>query len=173
MLAIEDLELDKMSLSDLTNLRRKINEVMCGEAGKKVKEAIQDFLNRFPQVYGIRWTQYTPYFNDGDACVFSVNEPYVRFVSQNGEDHEQGDEFSEYEDDWGLSEWSITYRNKETGEPYEPLPDGATPEVGKALKELADIFESNEDAMQAIFGEHVEVIVRQGQDAEIQDYDHD
>lgn len=25
------------------------------------------------QVYAVTWTQYTPYFNDGDACVFGVN----------------------------------------------------------------------------------------------------
>jgi hypothetical protein len=27
-----------------------------------------------PEISGIRWRQYTPYFNDGDACEFSVGE---------------------------------------------------------------------------------------------------
>lgn len=38
--------------------------------GREVKE----FFKKFPEARTVSWNQYTPYFNDGDECVFSVNE---------------------------------------------------------------------------------------------------
>lgn len=43
-----------------------------------------------PQVHSVRWRQYTPYFNDGDACEFGVGEVYVRLKSTE-DDNEDGD----------------------------------------------------------------------------------
>lgn len=37
-----------------------------------------DELLALPHVEAVRWEQYTPYFNDGDACVFNVCEATVR-----------------------------------------------------------------------------------------------
>ena len=50
------------------------------EAAKKSgqdasKEVFKEFFEQFPEVDKIQWTQYTPYFNDGDACTFGVNKP--------------------------------------------------------------------------------------------------
>ena len=39
-----------------------------------IEEAAKRFLGNCPEVTGVHWTQYTPYFNDGDSCEFSVNE---------------------------------------------------------------------------------------------------
>lgn len=39
-----------------------------------VEEHFKRFFEKYPQVAGIRWTQYTPYFNDGDPCSFGVGE---------------------------------------------------------------------------------------------------
>ena len=30
-------------------------------------------------ITGVQWRQYTPYFNDGETCVFSVHEPEIIF----------------------------------------------------------------------------------------------
>ena len=37
-----------------------------------VEEAVNRFLNTCPEVTGVHWVQYTPYFNDGDSCEFGV-----------------------------------------------------------------------------------------------------
>lgn len=34
----------------------------------------KSFFVAVPEVTSVSWTQYTPYFMDGDACEFSVNE---------------------------------------------------------------------------------------------------
>lgn len=33
-----------------------------------VKNMFIELFNRFPQVYGVRWAQYTPEYNDGEPC---------------------------------------------------------------------------------------------------------
>lgn len=56
---------------------------------EKFAEMIRPLLNS-DDIEAVRWTQYTPYFNDGDVCEFSVGELYIKFVG----DDESGD----YED---------------------------------------------------------------------------
>lgn len=44
------------------------------------KEVFQSMLKAVldhDEVLGLTWTQYTPYFNDGDPCVFCANDVYV------------------------------------------------------------------------------------------------
>jgi hypothetical protein len=45
-----------------------------------LNNAIKKLFVDIPDLYAIRWTQYTPYFNDGDACIFGVGD--VSFVSK-------------------------------------------------------------------------------------------
>lgn len=36
------------------------------------KAFFKEYFDKNPGIYGIMWAQYTPYFNDGDPCVFSI-----------------------------------------------------------------------------------------------------
>jgi hypothetical protein len=46
-----------------------------------------------PTIAWFGWKQYTPYFNDGEPCVFSVNaELAVSFTSGNGSDEDDEDD---------------------------------------------------------------------------------
>lgn len=40
---------------------------------EQVKPIFEEILKAFPEVKAFQWTQYTPYFNDGEECVFGVN----------------------------------------------------------------------------------------------------
>lgn len=44
----------------------------------KMKTAFSDifseFFTNYPEIKAVVWNQYTPYFNDGETCEFSVNE---------------------------------------------------------------------------------------------------
>lgn len=45
-------------------------------------------------VLSFGWTQYTPYFNDGERCVFGVNEPWFRTTTdaeRNADDEDDND----------------------------------------------------------------------------------
>ncbi len=78
-----------------------------------VKEAGVDAIREFfaplfeanPTILGFRWQQYTPYFNDGEPCVFRVYDLECRVANaEPGED----------EDGW-LSEWDMAPRDAWTG----------------------------------------------------------
>lgn len=47
------------------------------EGGAIVGAAFKELLAKRDDVQEVSWTQYTPYFNDGDECVFGVNELVV------------------------------------------------------------------------------------------------
>jgi hypothetical protein len=42
-----------------------------------MKEAFREFFEKYDVVDNIFWTQYTPYFNDGESCEFSVGDAYL------------------------------------------------------------------------------------------------
>lgn len=53
-----------------------------------------------PGVLAVRWEQYTPYFNDGEPCIFHAGDPYIKLQ---GVDKEAGS----YEDGY-LTSWELT-----------------------------------------------------------------
>jgi hypothetical protein len=57
-------------ISDQADLKRKFQE----QAQGLFKEITKEFFEKNPGITGVVWTQYTPYFNDGDTCVFSVGD---------------------------------------------------------------------------------------------------
>ena len=55
-----------------TNLRKEFQT----QAQNAFKEVVKEFFNTNTGINLVTWTQYTPYFNDGEACEFSVGEAY-------------------------------------------------------------------------------------------------
>lgn len=78
------------------------------EIRKTLGEIMKIFFEANPQVASISWTQYTPYFNDGDACEFDVGER--RFTIRDGsegiaiseEDDAEMDDDEDDEEEHGL-----------------------------------------------------------------------
>jgi hypothetical protein len=67
-------------------------EKMVLEAGEAaIKELLNDFLTKHPEAEGIEWEQYTPYFNDGEPCVFNVYEPKVLIGDEALDTYDLGD----------------------------------------------------------------------------------
>jgi hypothetical protein len=57
---------------------------------RKVIEAIgAEFFARNPSVVAIRWTQYTPYWQDGDTCTFSAEDPELQLFATEDDDEER------------------------------------------------------------------------------------
>ncbi len=59
---------------------------------------IQELVDH-PGFEAMRWTGYTPFFNDGDPCVFHIYEVYFRFV---GMTPRTEDELDGYEEEDGF-----------------------------------------------------------------------
>lgn len=127
------------------------------EAQKVMRDAFNEFAHELfashPEISGFRWKQFTPYFNDGDECVFSVDTDYPDV--QINEHHELAKTpgLSKYvEDESWLAGYELeTY----TGKPARPI-DVYLP-AWESVKTFLRTFD--EDDMRAMYDDHVRVTV--------------
>ncbi|QGH76425.1 hypothetical protein SEA_DAUBENSKI_129 [Streptomyces phage Daubenski] len=88
------------------------------ENPEKFIEALDKLLDH-PMVSKVRWTQYTPYFNDGEACEFSSHGAEVSLVGlEAGEEGLETDEGKWYDegDEVFLGEYDMyTYKYGDDG----------------------------------------------------------
>jgi hypothetical protein len=108
--------------------------------------AFKELFDKHPKLESVTWTQYTPHFNDGDACVFSVN----------------GFESVLYD---GAQREDPCWKSEE----YNKLPDAL---VGD-LKTIQLGIKGITDAMRLTFGDHAEVTAVRGGEFKVDSYDHD
>jgi len=59
------------------------------EMRARFKGLFELFWEANPRVKEVKWDQYAPYFNDGDACTFSVYEPNFTITSETPKDSER------------------------------------------------------------------------------------
>lgn len=163
-------------------LQKKIEE----DGKVALKEAFKDFFDTHPEAKAIVWTQYTPHFNDGDACTFSMNEWHLKLDPKLIADDVRKalEDEDEDEDDYSCA-----------AEVLESLPDtkanrertwGPVARKGIALRALTEGEQSLVDDYRALYkscakiqgvfevvlGDHVKVIAtRKGLKTE--DHSHD
>ena len=107
-------------------------------------------FDKYPELKSFAWTQYTPYFMDGDPCVFSADVYcfYMNGISVDGDD------------------WNAEFFEKE--DRGENLTDH--PEIGGHIQTILDSF--SDDDYENFFGDHALVVVnRKG--VYIHDWNHD
>ncbi len=138
------------ALSELSGKRKQIEEAAREQAKAILAPGLQKFMEAHPDIKAIGWTQYTPYFNDGDPCVFGINELYVSATDER--DEEVGGEGWFYL--WGTPE------------------KGLSEQSWADLIELKKALEGSEDELEAAFGDHVRVIVTPT-GVDVEEYEHD
>lgn len=144
----------------------------------------QEFFAKNPEFKSAEWTQYTPYFNDGDSCSFGVNE--ISFVLQpafyDAETRAQI-ESDDYDADelpnplFVPKDWQRTSGYwKDEIDAFDALSDDERAErlrLYQVKDEFADLVASIPEAvMEAAFGDHVKVIATID-GAETIEYEHD
>lgn len=141
-------------------------------------EVMKDFFNKNPGITAMKWTQYTPYFADGDPCVFNVNEP--TFTNAPLDNLDEVSPYGEYEgEEEGVWATDCSIRNilegkaswcadiKDSVEASGPYDLDSVDAIRQAISS-SDM----EDVMYTMFGDHVEVTAtREG--FEVNEYDHD
>jgi hypothetical protein len=147
-------------LGELEQLKKDYMKKVREEGEKALKGAFQSFFEQHPEIEAVAWNQYTPYFNDGDACVFHVRELNFRFKGTSDESYNQfcwGDDHPWYTA-WGLgSAAEGRYVEKLPDEVRKLVIDGAT-KVQAGAKEFASTLNKHEDLFEMTFGDHVTVI---------------
>jgi hypothetical protein len=149
------------------------------EARQKVKNFFIKGMNKvfemYPEVKTVSWTQYTPYFNDGEECVFSahVEDFYVNGFDNWGsrmyglnidEAAEQVLLREEMEYDWvrepEQSRSTRVYKN----------PESRSVKIYEAISSF--LSQLDDDDYKTMFGDHAIVVVKKDE-VIIEEYDHD
>ncbi len=170
-------------------------EIQGGDA--KVKQRPKEELGPYfeavlsdPTVEAIRWTQYTPYFNDGDPCIFSAAGLYV--LPDGAKDDTEDDDYEGYGEEESASWVSVDYCYDErqlawlgkaertyTGvwpDRVEHMSDYVGPDEDRytRLRALNKAVAGGEfdHALQELFGDHCKVTVTRDK-ITVDEYSHD
>lgn len=142
-----------MALEAIKTKMQELNDAVKAFGKEELAKEFRAIFDAHPTLEAIRWHQYTPHFNDGDACVFSMGDMCFKLTT----DKEEDDEDNDWEKGYG---------------PYR-YGDGLS-DTEKAIKEALSAFqgEAVERVMLATFDDH-KLITATRAGFEVEDYDHD
>lgn len=63
-----------MKLEELKQKIEDTNREIRDNAKTALEGSFKEIFEEYPELHGFRWTQYTPSFNDGDPCEFTVGD---------------------------------------------------------------------------------------------------
>jgi hypothetical protein len=146
---------------DMALANKKMQEIReeLTEKGKAAfGEASKELFALHPQLKAFRWTQYTPYFCDGDPCEFGVNDLQVQFKERIETNDVQGVwDYSEDDED----QWVEFTHSGESHPLFSVYTD---------CEEVRGMLD--EETLEALFGDHVQVTVH-ADCVETTEYEHD
>lgn len=150
--------------AEFAAMRKEYYKFLSETGQEMVLAAFGIVFGAHPLLESVTWRQYTPYFNDGDECVFGVDRDSFQVVYDGG---------SEFELDSWTSEKSFDkyFEAEETKiytyDLYKELFDGCS----SALNLFDD------DELKVVFGDHISVTILRNSFGEVvctvDDYDHD
>src|SRR5688500_16423470 len=121
----------KMNLTEFKKQKKALEGQIATHGKAALADAFKTFFQANPSVDAVRWTQYTPHFNDGDVCEFGRNGFLVSGTFDVEDAPEEEDDEGNFYDVYSL----------------DKLP------VGKALKELEKTFSGADELFEASFGD--------------------
>lgn len=141
-------------LRDSQNQISKIKKDILEKSNDLFLEFSKQIFQKYPKLQSFGWTQYTPYFNDGDACVFNANVDYL-FI--NGKPAEESDWYSEKNViDWGKFDRETKTYVGRVEEPNIKF----TKELFDACQEIREFLQNfDNDFYLSKFGDHADVTV--------------
>lgn len=141
------LELLNQHISELNNAKAAYDTLVSSKVDiwkELLTEYIKDLVKDTPNFLRIEWTQYTPYFNDGDTCEFGINSTDLYLLAPD-----------ETEDDYHSIDGEYTY------------------EVEDIRQSIESMLYSNYDLMLATFGDGYKISYTRGDtELNVSDYDH-
>lgn len=157
-------------LKELRTKNSKINELK-KEIVSISDSIFEDFRNhifsKYQQLKSFGWTQYTPYFNDGEACVFYANTDYLIINDEYAEDSNWFN--TENVINWGQWNRELKIYEGRVEEPNTNYNQTLVDAHGEIIDFLSNF---DNDYYLNKFGDHAEVIVtKDGFD--ISDCEHD
>lgn len=153
----------KLQYQNLINEQRVLQERFRESAIKLFNNTFETFFELNPGINAVIWEQFTPYFNDGDECVFSVRSP--TFTNAIEEEDLNNIAYGEYDGEnktiWTSDE--LKYTLESDSEYYVETKNKilSGPNIDLDSCDLIrDMLDSDEfsDVLKATFGDHTRVI---------------
>lgn len=149
---VQNLESLTASLKDFETKKEAFNQMkkkLINEFRESLNSLAGDIFKTIPELKAISWIQFTPYFNDGDECVFSIREViFYNFIPNRYFRYAEEFEDDEYpENYWAAGDYELG-KNKTT----------LSEEKIKFLKKFETTINQNRDFVKEIFGDHSKVI---------------
>lgn len=129
-----------------------------------IEEMGAEIMRAHPEITSIRWSQYTPYFNDGSPCTFRVYEPEFSFTESFVASLAEL-QYEKYvcENDEGF--YNIYSSGRGTPEFLKKL--------GDAQNNFNLLLEELEESLEDVFGDHSQVTVKRDGTIQVERCDHD
>ncbi len=168
--------------------QKRVPQISQEEVGALIHAVLSD-----PNVRGLAWTQYTPYYNDGDPCVFRACEPSIslhnlerqeyydyswmeedsdvnnrEWISPYSESFERliGDDAKIWSGDWPNRTWVYKV----------PIEDQPNPSLFKSFMDLNAAMDNGscDHALLDLFGDHATVLIdKESGKVIVEEYEHD
>jgi hypothetical protein len=159
----EKLKELKEKQSQISDIKKQVLDLSSG--------IFEDFykyiFEKYPTLESFGWTQYTPYFNDGDTCIFSVNTDYISVNDEYVDEAKWSSEVNVI--NWGNWNRELKVYEGRVEEPnpnYDPVLTAASNEITNFLGNFDNDFYLSK------FGDHASITVTKD-GVDISDYDHD
>jgi len=142
------------------------------------KEVCDELFNALPELQSFGWSQYTPYFNDGDVCRFraNVDELYINGWNASYESGEEPGYRSTYEIEKDIAKFKklnkddiVETLQKELEE--ASLKEEAHNNLEKVVREALKCFKSS--MFKELFNDHTVVTVNRDGTITQEEYQHD
>lgn len=158
--------MDFSKLDKLNEDIREMKKIFQQEAQATIVDIFKEFFENNPEATAISWEQYTPFFNDGEECVFRSTAEYCSVTNAKEYESIRYGEYSGEEDEdtiW-IDDWNYGDLNPHL---IPPRVHSDIREIRKFLSKIPD------ETYKDMFGDHVKVYVtRSG--AEVEEYsDHE
>lgn len=132
---------------------KQFKDFMTEKGNHIFTEIFKEIFEKYPDIDSFSWTQYTPYFNDGDECIFSINsvDTINGYDEYNDEDEQQG-----------------------VGKNYfEYVNDKRDPENVRTINDIDHIIQAiPAELLRNMFGDHCRVVVKRS-GISTETYDHE
>lgn len=140
------------ALQELITNQEALKKEFVTKATSGFKEALKELFAEVPTLKALKWNQYTPYFNDGDACTFRVGEVYFKL-------DDTAEDAGDYEDGFDGT-WTIQKTN---------------PALAKTLDAFGSLIQSKamRDILLDMFDDHQEIVCTRDGNVETSEYSHD
>lgn len=131
-----------MNIDNITSKFAELRAQIKAEFNTHLLELLQPVFEKFPKLESFAFTAYSPYFNDGDECTFSVHHEYSAEIN--------GMDADDHDVDMPSTLTSYNDRNawRETQWPYQ-----VSTEMSKLLSQIPD------EVFETAWGNHVKITI--------------